>query len=82
MHIYAPVPVGVQVVFMTTQHPNAVVLLLLRYVTLLQDLEIVTDYEFKGNSKSIACSYKSLPASVKKGSVSYTSCFCEYISLS
>ena len=33
-----------------------------------QDLEITTDYEFKGNSKKIACSYQSLPETVKVGS--------------
>lgn len=31
-------------------------------------VEICTDYEFLGNSKKIACSYKSLPKSVKVGS--------------
>ncbi|KAG5189805.1 pyruvate kinase [Tribonema minus] len=32
-----------------------------------QDLEIVTDYSFKGNKNCIACSYASLPASVQVG---------------
>lgn len=27
----------------------------------------MTDYEFKGNSETIACSYKELPDSVKVG---------------
>jgi hypothetical protein len=34
-----------------------------------QDLELTTDYEFKGNSQKIACSYNNLPGSVKVGSV-------------
>jgi pyruvate kinase len=33
-----------------------------------QTLKIVTDYEFKGNKDCIACSYKSLPTTVKVGS--------------
>ncbi|CAM9629243.1 unnamed protein product, partial [Sphacelaria rigidula] len=32
------------------------------------ELELTTDYEFLGDSKKIACSYKSLPTSVQKGS--------------
>eukprot|EP00331_Platyophrya_macrostoma_P019660 CAMPEP_0176475594 /NCGR_PEP_ID=MMETSP0127-20121128/43691_1 /TAXON_ID=938130 /ORGANISM="Platyophrya macrostoma, Strain WH" /LENGTH=434 /DNA_ID=CAMNT_0017871203 /DNA_START=292 /DNA_END=1596 /DNA_ORIENTATION=- len=32
-----------------------------------QDLEITTDYTFEGDSNKIACSYKSLPTSVKEG---------------
>ena len=32
-----------------------------------QDLELTTDYSFKGDAKKIACSYKSLPTSVKPG---------------
>ena len=33
-----------------------------------QTLEITTDYDFKGNSSKISCSYESLPTSVKVGS--------------
>jgi len=33
-----------------------------------QRLEITTDYEFRGNSEKIACSYKELPNSVSPGS--------------
>jgi len=33
-----------------------------------QKLEITTDYTFEGTSECIACSYKSLPKSVKAGS--------------
>lgn len=33
-----------------------------------QPLKIVTDYSFKGNSDCIACSYESLPTTVKVGS--------------
>nr|AIT69995.1 pyruvate kinase [Dictyopteris undulata] len=33
-----------------------------------QELELVTDYEHKGDETKIACSYKSLPTSVKPGS--------------
>lgn len=32
-----------------------------------QKLVLTTDYSFKGNSKRLACSYKSLPTSVKPG---------------
>ena len=32
-----------------------------------QELEITTDYSFEGNSSKIACSYKSLPKTVKPG---------------
>ncbi|CAM9738459.1 unnamed protein product [Discosporangium mesarthrocarpum] len=32
-----------------------------------QDLELTTDYNFLGNESKIACSYKSLPTSVKVG---------------
>jgi pyruvate kinase len=32
-----------------------------------QELTIVTDYEFEGNSTTIACSYESLPSSVPVG---------------
>lgn len=32
-----------------------------------QDLEIVTDYSLEGDSNTIACSYKTLPTSVKVG---------------
>nr|AIT69980.1 pyruvate kinase [Undaria pinnatifida] len=33
-----------------------------------QELELTTDYEFLGDNTKIACSYKSLPTSVSKGS--------------
>ncbi|CAM9296416.1 unnamed protein product [Choristocarpus tenellus] len=33
-----------------------------------QDLELTTDYDFLGDSNKIACSYKSLPTTVKPGS--------------
>jgi pyruvate kinase len=33
-----------------------------------QSLKIVTDYSFEGTSECIACSYKSLPTTVKVGS--------------
>ena len=33
-----------------------------------QDLKIVTDYDFKGDNTCIACSYPSLPTTVKVGS--------------
>ena len=36
-----------------------------------QDLEITTDYSLEGDSKRIACSYKSLPETVSVGSVIY-----------
>jgi len=32
-------------------------------------VEITTDYEFKGNSKKFACSYKNLPKSVQEGGI-------------
>lgn len=32
-----------------------------------QDLEITTNYDFKGDSTKIACTYQDLPNSVKKG---------------
>ena len=32
-----------------------------------QELEITTDYGIEGDSKRIACSYKSLPKTVKPG---------------
>ena len=32
-----------------------------------QELKIVTDYDFKGNSACIACTYKALPTSVSPG---------------
>ena len=33
-----------------------------------QSLKIVTDYSFEGDTTTIACSYKSLPTTVKVGS--------------
>ena len=33
-----------------------------------QELEITTDYDFKGDNTKIACSYKNLTKSVKPGS--------------
>lgn len=36
-----------------------------------QDLEITTDFEFKGNTSKIACSYESLCDSVNPGSIIY-----------
>ena len=36
-----------------------------------QKLKIVTDYSFKGDNTTIACSYKALPQTVKVGSVIY-----------
>nr|AIT69975.1 pyruvate kinase [Ishige okamurae] len=33
-----------------------------------EELELTTDYDFLGDSSKIACSYKSLPTSVEKGS--------------
>ena len=36
-----------------------------------QTLKIVTDYDFKGDNTTIACTYKSLPSSVKVGSTIY-----------
>jgi pyruvate kinase len=33
-----------------------------------QELQIVTDYSIEGDNKKIACSYKSLPTTVKVGS--------------
>ena len=36
-----------------------------------QELSIVTDYSIEGDSKKIACSYKSLPNSVNIGSTIY-----------
>merc|ERR1719331_665822 len=32
-----------------------------------QDLKLVTDYEFKGDSTTLACTYQALPTSVKPG---------------
>jgi pyruvate kinase len=34
-----------------------------------QDLIITTDYEFKGNSTKISCSYEELPTTVKIGDI-------------
>ena len=36
-----------------------------------QTLDIVTDYAIEGDTKQIACSYKSLPQTVQVGSIIY-----------
>ena len=48
-----------------------------------QKLKIVTDYNFKGDNTTIACSYKDLPTTVKPGSIIYVadgSLTCEVVS--